>query len=235
VSLRREPWELEIDGIPINLPIYQGGALSNRLTFADEGTIVDLAKYDLQITTTLLNPTIIDQACNLFQVAPGLESVIRRCVKEIIILKAPSDAFDVSHSEPRWPTRIFVSIPSSSTVVNLRVAEAIVHEAMHLNLTFLERQKPLISSAKKLYSPWRDEPRPISGVVHGLYVFACIHRFFEYLLVKTLLDCGSSEHIKRRLSEIKDEFRVVDYAALLDFLAPPGVSFTRALFGLVLH
>jgi HEXXH motif-containing protein len=100
---------------------------------------------------------VIDRAIHLFQVAPGLEPIIRSCVHEIIVLKALDISIDVSHSEPRWPTRIFISIPASSGVADLRVAEAVVHEAMHLNLTFLERSAVLVTRMELLYSPWKGE------------------------------------------------------------------------------
>jgi HEXXH motif-containing protein len=47
---------------------------------------------------------------------------------------------------------------------------------MHLNLTFLERSVELVRKMELLYSPWKANTRPVSGVLHGLYVFGCIYR-----------------------------------------------------------
>ena len=64
--------------------------------------------------------------------------------------------------------------------------EAILHEAMHLQLSLIERYIPLIESTgetKLYYSPWRNEARPARGVLHGLFVFRAIYEFFSILIV----------------------------------------------------
>jgi len=96
-------------------------------------------------------------------------------------LDALGDWHDVSHSEPRWPHLIFVSLPPPTHVGDLRLAEAIVHEAMHLNLSLAEGRTSLIEDDTQLYSPWRSTARPAGGVLHGVYVFAVLLRFFEDL------------------------------------------------------
>ncbi len=103
---------------------------------------------------------------------------------------------------PRWPYRIFISIPARSRVQDLRVAEAVVHEAMHLILTNFERVSPLVSDERTLKSPWRSELRPAAGVLHGIYVFCCISRFFRHLDNKSHLGACAMEHSQRRQFEI---------------------------------
>jgi HEXXH motif-containing protein len=47
---------------------------------------------------------------------------------------------------------------------------------MHLQLTLIEQEAPLV--ADDLYaarSPWKREQRPLSGLLHGLYVFSVIY------------------------------------------------------------
>jgi HEXXH motif-containing protein len=85
---------------------------------------------------------------------------------------------DVSHSTPELPFSIFVSIPEKDERdASLRVAESLIHEAMHLQLTLVDSIEPLVVDDRaRGYSPWKDEVRPVIGLLHGLYVFAVIHQ-----------------------------------------------------------
>jgi HEXXH motif-containing protein len=104
-------------------------------------------------------------------------------VGTVFLLDAPF-GYDVSHSDPELPFCIFISLPQPGEAdAALRVAEAILHESMHLQLTMIELCVPLI--ARDLlggYSPWKHEVRPVSGLLHGLYVFAVIHQICDLLL-----------------------------------------------------
>ena len=58
-----------------------------------------------------------------------------------------------------------------------RVAEALVHEAMHLQLSLLERRIELVESDRTkavAFSPWRNSERDVQGVIHALYVFVIV-------------------------------------------------------------
>jgi HEXXH motif-containing protein len=236
VTVGHEPWMLEIDGAPLDLPPDRGGFLSSRLATPSDDIIAELKERGLQVivpaAVTRIG-TILDQATKLIRVAPGLDSVVRRCVKEIVILRVPDDSFDVSHSEPRWATRIFVSVPCSSVVGDLRVAEAVVHEAMHLNLTFLEGCTRLVARAELLFSPWKTDARPASGVLHGVYVFACIYRFFGHVSREVRLDERSQRHVEQRFAEIRGEVGAIDRHSLLECLTATGASLANTFFGAI--
>jgi HEXXH motif-containing protein len=233
LDIGRDPWNLGINGTPIDLPVDIGGTLAGRLTPADKVTVADLREHGLHVITPPLMNGVIDNASQLMSIATDLETIVQRCVHEILVLKAPDDTIDVSHSEPRWPTRIFISLPRSSPTADLRVAEAIVHEAMHLNLTFLERRLELIKSERHLYSPWRNEPRPVSGVLHALYVFACISRFFEYLMRGACLEAKRRDHVRQRLDDIENEFISVNRSCVSEHLTVAGQLLVHNLFNIV--
>src|ERR1700730_3265613 len=133
--LAAEPWMLTTDGKILALPTDSGLPFSQRLASLDKATVSELSEHDLKIISPDASTArAIDRASCLLRCAPGLESIVRRCVHEIYILQPPNESFDVSHSDPRWTKRIFVSVPLSSPLANFRVAESIAHEAMHLNL-----------------------------------------------------------------------------------------------------
>jgi len=118
---------------------------------------------------------LIQAATDLIANVHGLGEAIGAVVKSIHLLVAERE-HDISYSSPAIPFSIFVSVPrADERNAVARLAEAIIHEAMHLQLTLIEAVVPLISgSATTTFSPWKLEDRPIQGVLHGLYVFGVI-------------------------------------------------------------
>src|SRR6185312_14082905 len=63
------------------------------------------------------------------------------------------------------------------------LAEALVHEFHHirlgglLHLTRLHEEDP----RERFYTPWRDDPRPIGGVLQGVYAFFGVTAFWRVL------------------------------------------------------
>jgi len=142
---------------------------------------------------------------------PTLFATVAALVRSIHVLDPANDAYDVSFSEPNIPFSIFVSVPRSDHVTNpLRIAEAIIHEAMHLQLTLIEKYVPLvIKTEKKIFSPWRGEYRSIRGVLHALYVFRVIDRFLECLLVMKSYSHEEVKYIQGRRDEIDEQINKI--------------------------
>src|SRR5262249_37575713 len=83
------------------------------------------------------------EATDLLAAHPSCAARIAAYVEAVHLVHADPE-YDVSHSEPRWPARIFVSLPGrADRVGTLRLAENVIHEAMHLQLTAREIQTPL--------------------------------------------------------------------------------------------
>lgn len=144
-----------------------------------------------------------------------LAAVVHAAVEHIHLLQAEA-GYDVSHSEPQWRSSIFVSLPESQDEIGeLRLAESIVHEAMHLQLTNREQHIDLVAGCDgAMRSPWRDGPRTYRGVLHGLYVFSCISYFFRALILQDIVAAAGRVHVTRRLSDIAQELRSIDVAEL---------------------
>ena len=173
---------------------------------------------------------ILARAAQLLAFVPSLEAVVEAAVNEIVLLRA-RPAFDVSHSEPRWPSTIFISVPSKlSQVSALRAVENVIHEAMHLRLTTVEHAAPLVADiSAKIASPWRQEPRYLQGVLHGIYVFRCIAAFYATPALNSRLDPAEHEYIDRRRAQIARELSCVDHDRLTAGLTPRGRSLIAAL------
>lgn len=66
------------------------------------------------------------------------------------------------------------------------LCEMLVHEVSHSHLFVLQDLDPLLDpryhgegwEPEVLYSPWRDDPRPLNGLLHAAFVFARVARFW---------------------------------------------------------
>jgi HEXXH motif-containing protein len=72
---------------------------------------------------------------------------------------------------------ILVSRPSDATAL----AVALVHEFQHIKLGGLIHLAPLCRTDDDTwyYAPWRDDPRPLSGLLQGIYAFVGIAGFWR--------------------------------------------------------
>jgi hypothetical protein len=133
-----------------------------------------LSKFDLE---TLQN------GADALSFVNGLAESVGLLVKVLHTLKAPVE-YDISHSQPDLPFSAFISVPQpAERSASIRVAESLLHESMHLQLTLIDLIEPLALDSGRLgYSPWKRESRPIIGLLHGLYVFAVIHEVLGTLM-----------------------------------------------------
>jgi HEXXH motif-containing protein len=65
------------------------------------------------------------------------------------------------------------------------LAENFIHEFYHTRLFVLEDEAPLFQTVDSnagvdfgFYSPWREDPRPLKGLLHAMYVFVAVGRFW---------------------------------------------------------
>ena len=184
----------------------------------DEHKVVGTVTHQLGEALSLLDlvPTVLPTVCTL--------------VRSLHILDPIGDETDVSFSDPTLPFSIFVSVPRQwSEVAALRVAEAILHEAMHLQLTLMERVVPFVISQRKLYySPWRDDPRNSEGILQALYVFGVIRSYLRVLSVRW--SSPVNNYVADRIAQINCEIEQAQHFRECNELTPDGVALvTRIL------
>lgn len=184
----------------------------------------DLA--DADEVTQELAASAISRASALIGAVPSLAASVERLALSTHIIRQNDPSYDVSFSEPYIPFSIFVSIPGDSWKAAARIAEAIIHESMHLQLTLVEHLVPLaLESAKPQYSPWKRECRAVSGLIHALYVFAVVDRWLE-LLPSTL---PIADHIRGRREQIASEVCEINLAACKTGATDSGSTLIDAL------
>ena len=86
-----------------------------------------------------------------------------------------------------WDTRsastgeAFGSVMVSPAFDAVTLAVSLVHEFQHIKLGGLMHLGPLTSDddRPRYYAPWRDDPRPLGGLVQGVYAFIGIAAFWR--------------------------------------------------------
>lgn len=88
-----------------------------------------------------------------------------------VLVPIEPDVDTVGASSPAAFGAIRLSASGSAT----DSAEALVHEMQHSKLNALLGLVRLTEDdqARRYLAPWRDDPRPLVGIVHGIYAFTC--------------------------------------------------------------
>ncbi|HEX5120262.1 MAG TPA: HEXXH motif-containing putative peptide modification protein [Pseudonocardiaceae bacterium] len=71
-----------------------------------------------------------------------------------------------------------IALPAGQSVLEL--AETLVHEFQHSKLNAVARLVDLVEddTGGRFYAPWRPDPRPLSGMLHGIYAFVSVAEFW---------------------------------------------------------
>lgn len=109
---------------------------------------------------------------------PVVASAIVAGLSVLVPLKERADGTPESATSGWTFGAIGLSLPEDY----LSLAEALVHELQHLVLGAVEDLTPLVASdgdQQLTYAPWRDDPRPIAGLIHGCYAHLGITAFWR--------------------------------------------------------
>ncbi|MEU4515387.1 HEXXH motif-containing putative peptide modification protein [Nonomuraea wenchangensis] len=111
---------------------------------------------------------------------PELGEELARGVTAIVPILSPDPALHVSGSFREAPGMIALSLGEP-----LATVEALVHEYGHQKLYAVLVLDPMIvgdSGEAVHYSPWRPDPRPLSGLLQATYTFVQVLDFYLALL-----------------------------------------------------
>ncbi|UVS81218.1 aKG-HExxH-type peptide beta-hydroxylase [Actinokineospora sp. UTMC 2448] len=60
------------------------------------------------------------------------------------------------------------------------LAATLVHELQHAKLAAVMDMHPLTTTSRtRYYAPWREDPRPVAGLLHGVYAFLGVTGFWR--------------------------------------------------------
>ena len=214
--------DLEIDaGMQIELlpEILPGRLRKGRLELA---SAADINETGFQ--------GILSSALELIRTVPPLLGTVAGLCRSLHVLTATGIDFDTSYSDPSLPFSIFVSCPPPTALNRIeRLAENIVHEALHLQLSLVEAAEPLVLENQDetcLFSPWKNEPRTAQGILHGVYVFGNLRYFWNRVAGSTP---QYSVFAKRRIEEIDRELSTVAKFPTNSALTAMGQQLAKSL------
>ena len=123
------------------------------------------------------------EALALVRISEPVHGTVAGMCRSLHPLIARDGETDVSFSDPALPFSVFVSCPPAGARDRVaRLAESLVHEALHLQLSLVEKVEPLVAEdgrGTQAYSPWKGEERSLQGLVHAVYVFGNLRRFWN--------------------------------------------------------
>ncbi|GLR45821.1 hypothetical protein GCM10007880_63390 [Mesorhizobium amorphae] len=162
---------------------------------------------------------------------PALAAEIRlacRAIQFVIDPMAHPDKI-VSFSDNTVPGALYVSVWQGDRLIDpYDLADSIVHEHRHQKLYLLERIAPTVKPTQmKVVSPWREDLRPPSGLLHAVFVFVELRRFWAYVL-----EAGPDRLHNRAKSQLQDtdEHLAQAFETLLACpLTDTGLSLTAVL------
>jgi uncharacterized protein len=95
----------------------------------------------------------------------------------VIVPRSPTSHRAVSSTSPEVFGTIAMSLPPDA----VSGAEFLVHEVQHLKLGALLDVVRLTmpDDGRRYYAPWRDDPRPLSGLLQGTYAFLGVTGFWR--------------------------------------------------------
>jgi uncharacterized protein len=118
----------------------------------------------------------------LAQLRPALLREIQLLVRDIQFISDPSAHPEkaVSFSDNCVPGAVYLSIRSPHGAIDpLVFAESLIHEYRHQKLYLLQRETSLVADDTiQLASPWREDPRPPSGLLHAVFVFTELYEYW---------------------------------------------------------
>ena len=170
------------------------------------------------------------KSLDLIRVVRPLQGTIAGMCRSLHVLLASGKDFDVSYSDPSLPFSIFVSCPLETERDRVeRLAENVVHEALHLQLSLVESLEPLVTEVAEeelVFSPWKAESRTLRGLVDAVYVFGNLRHFWKRV---ALCVPGSSSFGRGRVEKIDNEMIEVAHLAESRFLTEAGRRMAMSL------
>lgn len=178
--------------------------LSKELADAWKSMGLQLAK-ECDLENNMFLDTLLESLV-LIQEKREIQATVAAMCRSLHPLISSDCDVDISFSDPALPFSVFVSCPAPHAKYSVeRLAEGIIHEALHLQLSLFEKAEPLIihnSDNTLIYSPWKGEGRTLRGLVHGIYVFGNLREFWTDVIRRRP---KSLEFGKARISAIEAE------------------------------
>jgi hypothetical protein len=184
-TLRRgEPWPGD--------PVHEGGGRGRVLTAEHDGLVLAVRLEDRDPRRGLLGlepagpltgdevahwQRCLDDAWRLLLGRHRDAALVLAAVLEMIVPVRPDPAArGISASSADAYGAVAMSAPEDGVAL----AVGLLHEVQHSVLNAVLHLFDLLEApGTPGYSPWRDDPRPVSGLLHGAYAYLTVTRFWR--------------------------------------------------------
>jgi hypothetical protein len=155
---------------PSLLANFKGMETMERLN--DPGEIIDFSKT-------------LREAIQLIKAYSELRyKEIQSLLREIVVCKSSKPYTFPSGSCTLTPVAVYLTATSNCEMA----AELLIHELGHIKFSIWDAENPILGDMEHAlkwddeawYSPWRDEPRSLMGILHAMYVFVDVAEFHAH-------------------------------------------------------
>lgn len=176
-----------------------------------EDASIDLGRSDHQIerdeaAIETLAPKLEQALAWIDNASPAIAALVASQIQILVPLRQNATT-QFSFTLSNLPGLLFVG--GSDRL--LPIVEAIVHETGHARLHHANEIHPLAHGEQReeYYSPWRNDPRPATGVLHGAYVFALVLAFWIEALDRSGSTLGAEDeaYIRSRIALVTVQLR----------------------------
>lgn len=153
---------------------------------------------------TVTGRGLVQQAMDIVEAwRPALAAEMRAACSAIQFIRDPSadPRKIVSFSDNSVPGALYVSISQGDRLIDpYDLADSLIHEHRHQKLYLLERYAPTVErTTAEVVSPWRDDLRPPAGLLHAVFVFVELRRFWRHVRAH-----GPEQMRARAMNQIED-------------------------------
>lgn len=207
----RATWE---DGFTLTLPIDADEPLPAEMPgmrrggWAREIPVLNVSlefTHALREFSLLQGPAVASATAGLREgldvladVWPEARDVVGRVAEGLVVLAARGHAR--SHSPRELAGCVLLTVDHPYTVADL-----LCHETAHLRLQSFLALDPLLEDDPERYpSPWRDDPRPLIGLVLGVHAFLDVVTFYRRLAER----CGGGDAAQAQVIAERQSLKV---------------------------
>lgn len=159
--------------------------------------------FDDETTNAKVLPVVREALAVIGRWRPPLLAELERICGDVQFIRDPTAHPDkiVSFSDNSVPGALYVSVFQRDRLIDpYDLADSLIHEYRHQKLYLLERTLPMVSTtAMRVKSPWRDDLRPPSGLLHAIFVFVELRRFWLYVR-----DLGPAHLHARAVNQLRE-------------------------------
>jgi HEXXH motif-containing protein len=156
---------------------------------------------------------------------PGTAEELAAAIRAMVPLALPPQG-QVSTSSAETFGAVALSEPVDARTLSV----TLVHEVQHLKLCALLDIVTLVQpdDGRRFYAPWRDDPRPASGLLQGAYAYLGVSRFWHRQRQLDHGDAGLRAHAEFTRWRTA-ALRVTDTLESAGVLTPLGAHFVQRM------